>query len=172
MSFTDALKKLGDNQAQKQQGQQQPARAPMNGPVPGQEITQQEADALRNAKDDDDENDALNKMRVEQLSAAIFARLVGQEATLDVVLSIDAERSVVNINQSMLEGYLQVCNTISSMAAVAHANGVWGVPCAHGPKQGAQAPAEGPPQQGQGTVLGPPSGFVPPQQVPREAPAQ
>lgn len=171
MNFNDALKKLNDNVGKPaQQGQPaQPPQAPLNGPVPGQEMTQQEADALREANEAATEQDAINKMRVEQLSASIFSRLIGNQTLLDTVM--DIEGSNIQINQPLLNVYIQVCNVIASQAAVGHANGVWGIPCFHGSQGGQQGPQQSGPVP-TSPPAGPPPGFVPPQQSPAQPAAQ
>ena len=64
---------------------------------------------------------AVNKMRFEQLSGAIFARLFAESGVMESALNSETGE----VDQKVLNPVIQLCNILSSHAAMGHATAVW-----------------------------------------------
>jgi maltooligosyltrehalose synthase len=87
---------------------------------------------------------AINKMRFEQLSGAIFARLFSESGVLENALDV----TTGEVNKDVLHQIIQLCNILSSHAAMGHATSVWQIPVGeHQPTPQPGQPAQQPPAQ-------------------------
>ena len=123
MSFVESLKKTTEEN-------KTPAPAPgvVVAPIGTAPVSVEEADRMRQEEAAMEERRMVAQMRLEQLSASIFARLVSSPDLINMVCTISPEKGV-ELNQQLLCTYFDVCNHIAAHGAQSHATKVWNLSC-------------------------------------------